>query len=62
MTNLDITYCSRTCEIGKRASKEFLDQNNSAYEAALDFHIFVEKCFNTCKYKEIHTGSSVQRK
>jgi hypothetical protein len=42
-------YCYKECPIGKAKSKEFLDANNSAYDAALDMMWFVEKCSETCE-------------
>jgi hypothetical protein len=52
---MDLKYCNNECQKGKKASKDFLDNNNSAYDAALDFMRFTEKCFETCPYKEVHT-------
>lgn len=51
---VNITYCSKKCPIGMKASREFLDNNNSAYDAALDFCFFVDECFKTCPYKDMH--------
>ena len=45
-------YCHKECPIGKAKSKEFLDANNSAYDAAMDMWFFVEKCIKTCPYKD----------
>ena len=42
-------YCYKECPIGKAKSEEFLDANNSAYDAALDMMWFVEKCSETCE-------------
>ena len=52
---MNITYCDEQCPLGIKKSKEFLDNNNSAYDAALDFVWFAEKCFETCPYKDKHT-------
>ena len=52
---MNIAYCDKNCPIGKLKSTEFLDKNNSAYDAALDFMWFTEECFKTCPYKEMHT-------
>lgn len=52
---MDITYCYEHCQIGKAASEKFLEQNNSVFDAAFDFNYFVEKCFDTCQYKNKHT-------
>ena len=41
-------YCVTECELGKRKQKEFLEKNNSAYDAALDMIWFVEDCMRTC--------------
>lgn len=56
MTNT--AYCHKHCELGKMKSKELLANNNSAYDAAIDFCFFVEKCYETCKYKEQHEHKS----
>jgi hypothetical protein len=45
-------FCIKECPIGKKKSREFLDMDNSAYDAALDMYFFVEKCMNTCPYKD----------
>lgn len=45
---MDNEYCIKNCELGRRKSRELLDQNNSAYDAALDMHWFVEECKKTC--------------
>ena len=42
-------YCSDECPIGKLKKEEFLNNNNSGYNAALDMLCFVEKCAETCK-------------
>lgn len=52
---MDHTYCDKKCPIGIKASKECLDQSNSAYEAAMDFLSFVDECFKTCPFKKEHT-------
>ena len=51
---VNIAYCDKKCPIGMKAGREFLDNNNSAYEAGLNFSSFVEECFKTCQYKEMH--------
>lgn len=51
---MDITYCNDECPIGKAARDEFLNLNNSAYDAAMDFRFFTDNCFKTCPYKAIH--------
>ena len=51
---MDITYCNYECPIGKAARDEFLNLNNSAYDAAMDFRFFTDNCFKTCPHKAIH--------
>lgn len=51
---MDITYCFEMCSIGKAASDKFLDLNNSAIDAAIDFGSFTENCFKTCPHKSAH--------
>lgn len=52
---MDINYCRKICSIGKAKSEEFLDRNNSAYDAAIDFLVFTDKCFETCPFKDKHS-------
>lgn len=47
-------YCGTECPKGKKASEDFINKNNSAFDAAIDFSLFVNECFKTCPYKEIH--------
>jgi hypothetical protein len=51
---MDITYCNDQCLIGQKARDKFLAENNSAFDAAIDFQIFASKCFETCPNKAIH--------
>jgi hypothetical protein len=51
---MDITYCNDKCPIGIEARNKFLNENNSAYGAAVSFNFFTEKCFKTCPYKAEH--------
>ena len=51
---MNVTYCDKQCKIGITARNKFLDEQNSAYDAALDFLAFTEKCFKTCPYKDAH--------
>ena len=48
-----ITYCNEKCDIGAKAREQFLANNNSAYDAVIDFLHFEAQCRNTCPYKEI---------
>ena len=48
---MDITYCYEKCDIGVKAGKQFLEQNESIFDAASDFQCFVENCFQACPYK-----------
>lgn len=58
---MDITFCYEHCGIGKAASDNFLNLNNSAFDAAFDFQGFVENCFKTCPYKSEHEKNITQR-
>jgi hypothetical protein len=51
---MDITYCNEKCPIGIAARDEFLELNNSAFDAAIDFGIFTENCFKTCPHRAAH--------
>jgi hypothetical protein len=48
----DVTYCFEQCKIGKAASETFLELNNSAFDAVIDFRCFVNSCSKTCPYKQ----------
>jgi hypothetical protein len=52
---VNINYCGKKCSIGKEKSNIFLNKNNSAYDAAMDFVWFTEECFRTCPFKDKHT-------
>jgi hypothetical protein len=49
---MDLKYCSNECVKGKNASKQFLDECESAFDAAADFYCFCHECYKTCPYKE----------
>lgn len=49
MENFDRSYCIDECPIGKAKDKEFLNKNNSAYDAAMDMYWFVKECMKTCE-------------
>lgn len=51
---IDLEYCYKNCVRGKSASEEFLEKNNSVYDAVSDFWAFVDECFKTCPYKDKH--------
>lgn len=51
---MDITYCNDICPIGRAARDEFLNLNNSAFDAAMDFRHFTDNCFKNCLYKSEH--------
>jgi hypothetical protein len=53
-TSLNLDYCYKICSVGKKAAAEFLDKNNSAYDAAIDFWSFTDECFKNCPYKDEH--------
>ena len=51
---MDITYCNDTCPIGQKMRDKLLDENNSAFDAAIDFRMFIRKCFESCPNKAVH--------
>lgn len=51
---MNLRYCIDKCPIGIRTKEEFLNKNDSVYDAAMDFQRFTEKCFETCIYKNKH--------
>lgn len=51
---MDLKYCNKQCPKGIEARNKFLDENNSAYDAAIDFRFFVDECIKTCPYKDQH--------
>lgn len=54
-TQVNIEYCDKCCQKGIGARDRFLDNSNSAYDAAMDFMWFTEECFKTCPFKDKHT-------
>ena len=54
---MNLNYCNYHCPIGIVAREKFLDENNSAYDAAIDFYFFAKDCFKTCKYKDKHVDT-----
>lgn len=58
---MDINYCNKKCTIGQAASNKFLDINNSAYDAAMDFRFFVDNCFKTCPHKAEHVKAQTDK-
>lgn len=59
---MDITFCNNECSIGKAARDKFLDMNNSAYDAAIDFWAFTDNCFKTCPHKAEHAKKDKETK
>ena len=49
---MNFKYCYQTCSKGKETSEKFLSENESVYDAAMDFQYFTDKCFETCQYKD----------
>ena len=45
-------FCIKECPLGIEKSEEFLDKNNSAFDAAMDMHCYVKECIKTCLYKD----------
>lgn len=45
-------FCIKECPRGKEKSEELLDKNNSALDAAMDMYFFIEKCLETCPYRD----------
>lgn len=52
---LNIEYCSSHCPKGIETRNKFLDENNSVYDAVIDFWAFTDKCFEACPLKDKHT-------
>ena len=57
---MNIKYCGEKCKIGMQKSKDFLAENNSIFDAVLDFTWFTEECFKTCPYKTEHIEADKQ--
>lgn len=55
---MDIEYCYKKCKKGKNNSDRFLKENNSVYDAAIDFWFFVDDCFKTCPHKDCHSDKT----
>ena len=47
----DCTICSDKCPKGRAFLKQVLNDNNSAFDAAVDMWQFVDKCRDTCDYE-----------
>lgn len=46
-------YCIKECPIGKKQSEKFLEDAESAWDAAFDMHLFVDECIKTgCPYEK----------
>ncbi len=45
-------FCIKECPFGKEKSKEFLDKNNSVYDAVIDMQTFVKECIKTCPHRD----------
>lgn len=45
-------YCHKKCDIGKKASENFLMNCESAIDAAIDFRDFVNECLKNCPHKK----------
>jgi hypothetical protein len=52
---MNIEYCNSRCPIGKKAKDEFLNDNNSVFDAVIDFWHFVDECIKTCPYTDKYT-------
>ena len=52
---LNIEYCNNNCPIGRAAREYFLENNNSAFDAAYDFRSFASNCFKACQLKSMHS-------
>lgn len=52
---MNLDYCNENCPIGKKAKDEFLNDNNSVFDAVIDFWYFVDECIKTCPYKDKYT-------
>ena len=47
-------YCYKKCPVGIEAQKKFLEDNESVFDAILEFKVFADGCFENCPYKEEH--------
>ena len=56
---MNIDYCYKVCEKGKKAGEKFLEKNDSVLDAASDFWSFTDECFKTCPYKDEHKKEKV---
>jgi hypothetical protein len=45
-------FCINECPLGIKKSDEFLNKNNSVYDAVADMWSFVDECLKTCPYKD----------
>jgi hypothetical protein len=49
---MDIVFCNEKCPMGIKAKEKFLNENNSAFDAFIDFENFISKCILACEYKD----------
>lgn len=57
---MDIKYCNDKCDLGIAAREKFLNINNSAYDAALDFIFFIDECYRECPHKAEHSKEQLE--
>ena len=55
-------YCIDVCPIGKAKTTEFLEKNNSVFDAVTDMNIFVDHCKKTCpKMRALELNKELER-
>lgn len=54
-------YCIYVCPIGKAKSAELLDACESAWDAAMDMHAFVDMCEKTCIKTRVFKSDSTEK-
>lgn len=48
----DITYCVEQCSLGREQAQQFLKENESISDAAIDMQMFVETCKKTSCHQD----------
>lgn len=58
MSDVNSTYCLTNCPVGRKASRRFLEEAESAFDAALDMQDFVGECLKGgCLYEKERDAS-----
>lgn len=54
------SYCFEVCPKGKEMKDYLLDNNNSVYDAVIDFKLFEKECVKTCDRAKEKENADIQ--